>query len=171
MITCQRRRLRTAAGGGVDADHSVSGAPCPPSLRDQTHTYSGHPRRFAGEDRESEVRPCRYALRGSFRNRCAPAFDIVTVEGEGCSAAGWEEMSEGDSARKTDGISADEGFVRVPSWFLIWTALIFDNYGCFQIRKVLSAKGNYRLPIIFKKNICSTIIFLQSHLSPSAGLH
>lgn len=104
MITCQRRRLRTAAGGGVDADHSVSGAPCPPSLRDQTHTYSGHPRRFAGEDRESEVRPCRYALRGSFRNACAPPFDIVTVEGEGCSAAGWEEMSEGDSARKTDGI-------------------------------------------------------------------
>lgn len=45
--------------------------------------------------------------RGSFRNGCAPAFDIVTVEGEGCSAAGREELSEGDSARKTDGISAD----------------------------------------------------------------
>lgn len=38
MITCQRRRLRTAAGGGVDADHSLSGAPCPPSLpRSDTH--------------------------------------------------------------------------------------------------------------------------------------
>lgn len=57
----------------------------------------------------------RYTLRGCFRNRCAPAFDIVTVEGEGCSAAGWEEMSEGDSGRKTDGISADEGSVRVSS--------------------------------------------------------
>lgn len=51
----------------------------------------------------------RYDLRGCFRNRCAPAFDIVTVEGEGCSAAGWEEMSEGDSGLKTDGISADVG--------------------------------------------------------------
>lgn len=25
----------------------------------------------------------------------AQVFDIVTVEGEGCSAAGWEEMSGG----------------------------------------------------------------------------
>lgn len=35
-------------------------------------------------------------------------FDIVTVEGEGCSAAGWEEMSEGDTERITDGISRDD---------------------------------------------------------------
>lgn len=34
-------------------------------------------------------------------------FDIVTVEGEGCAAAGWEEMSEGE--RRTDGVSEDDG--------------------------------------------------------------
>lgn len=39
----------------MDADHSLSGAPCPPSLRDQTRTNSDHPRRFAGEDRETEL--------------------------------------------------------------------------------------------------------------------
>lgn len=34
-------------------------------------------------------------------------FDIVTVEGDGCSAAGREEMSRGDTDRRTDGISGN----------------------------------------------------------------
>lgn len=97
----------------MDADHSLSGTPCPPSLRDQTRTNSGHPRRFAGEDRETELLAMK--VRSCFRNSRAPAFDIVTAEGEGCATAGWEEMSAGDSERKTDGISVDEGFFRVSS--------------------------------------------------------
>lgn len=32
---------------------------------------------------------------GSPRGKRASVFDIVTVEGEGCSAAGWEGMSRG----------------------------------------------------------------------------
>ncbi|KAG7217455.1 hypothetical protein INR49_021623 [Caranx melampygus] len=41
------RRLRTGAGGGVDADRSLSAALCPPSLGDQTDTdKGGYPRRF-----------------------------------------------------------------------------------------------------------------------------
>lgn len=112
MITCQLRRLRTAAGGGLDADHSVSGAPCPPSLHDQTPTNSGHPRRFAGEDRDTELLAMKVRSSRLLPKQPRSAFDIVTAEGEGCSTAGWEEMSAGDSERKTDGISVDEGFFR-----------------------------------------------------------
>lgn len=55
---------------------------------------------FPGRLRETELLAMKvYALRGSFRKTAA--FDIVTAAGEGCSTAGWEEMSAGVSERKT----------------------------------------------------------------------
>lgn len=56
----------------------------------------------------------------------ASLFDIVTVEGEGCSAAGWEEMSGGDTERITDGICGDATDDRALLGFLA-------DLGCFRI--------------------------------------
>lgn len=74
---------------------------------------------LAGEDGRTE-RLCHEGTLSAAPSATAAfrRFDIVTAEGEGCSTAGWEEMSAGDSERKTDGISVDEEFF-FPPCFLI----------------------------------------------------
>lgn len=78
----------------MDADRSLSAALCPPSLGDQTDTDSGYLRWFvrglAGRSAVDEG-----TIPFGFSGILSLVFDIVTVEGEGCSAAGWEEMSWG----------------------------------------------------------------------------
>lgn len=100
----------------MDADRSSICCPVPSiPRRSDRHGRAGggDPRRFlsGGEDRggRSALREGTVFPRRLRWNTRASAFDIVTVEGEGCSAAGWEEMmSRGDTARITDGISADD---------------------------------------------------------------
>ncbi|TMS05187.1 hypothetical protein E3U43_004437 [Larimichthys crocea] len=83
------RRMRTRAGGGVMLI-ALSLLPC-----------ALHP----SANRQTRIEDIREGLDEDKRHRSAAdgVFDIVTVEGEGCSAAGWEEMSEGDTERITDG--------------------------------------------------------------------
>lgn len=77
----------------MDADRSLSAALCPPSLSDQTHTRTGDIQGGFGRgwgDRSALAEGIIPSVPLEYR---ASVFDIVTMEGEGCSAARWEEMS------------------------------------------------------------------------------
>lgn len=52
------------------------------------------------EDRETDLRLLKVPFLSVAAENHASVFDIVTVEGDGCSAAGWEEMSRGTRNRK-----------------------------------------------------------------------
>jgi len=60
-----------------------------------------------GEDRETDRLFNEGTISFAFTGIPRFAFDIVTVEGEGCSSAGWEEISSGDTERRSQGISGD----------------------------------------------------------------
>lgn len=95
----------------MDADRSLSAALCPPSLGDHTDTDGEIFEEVLGEDRDRDLRLMKvriFAFTGLYGG---VVFDIVTVEGEGCSAAGWEEMMMsrgGNTERITDDVSGDE---------------------------------------------------------------
>lgn len=64
-----------------------------PSAIRQTRT--GGIREGLGEDRDADLLLMKVQSPSVSLECRAALFDIVTVEGEGCSAAGWEEMSGG----------------------------------------------------------------------------
>lgn len=64
-----------------------------PSAIRQTRT--GDIRGGLGEDRGTDLLLMKVQFPSVSLEYRAALFDIVTVEGEGCSAAGWEEMSGG----------------------------------------------------------------------------
>lgn len=78
----------------MDADRSLSAALCSPSLGDQTDTDRGYLRKI-GEDGETVQLLMKVLFPSVSLAYCASVFDIVTVEGEGCLVAGWEEVSGG----------------------------------------------------------------------------
>lgn len=70
---------------------------------------------FCGEDTGTDVRLTKVRwLRFALEHR-ASVFDIVTVEGEGCSDAGWEEMSSGGRHGTEKQMAFREGFYWVSS--------------------------------------------------------
>ena len=58
-------------------------------------TRKGDIRGGLGEDREADLPWMKVHFLSLSLEYRASVFDIVTVEGEGCSAAGWEEISGG----------------------------------------------------------------------------
>lgn len=98
---------------------------------------------FFGEDRETALLLMKVQLPSVPREYRASVFDIVTVEGEGCSDAGREEMSRGDTERKTDGISGDDrDFAGFPRGFrLVYINSVLYSYSiyyCIHCSEILS---------------------------------
>lgn len=92
-----------------------------PSIPRRSQTRTGDIRGAFGEDMETDLLSMKVQFPSLSREYRASVFDIVTVEVEGCLAAGWEEMSEGSTERRTDGnsgdVSDDMAFAGLPRLF------------------------------------------------------
>lgn len=126
VITCQMRRLRTGVGGGVDADRSLSGALCPPSLGDKTDTNRGYPWRFGrgwGDISAADEGTILVGFTGKTR------FSVWH-----CDRAGWRMLGcrrggdeLGETERIADGISGDATNDRALAGFPRWFRAIWNN--------------------------------------------